>query len=169
MFPNMWSDVNNTYIAYILAHALVLKTLSECMPHSPQKSTYTRTSTPVQRCSQFFSMQTIAIHFETWVLPKKLIPSQPGSWRGHGSLLHRHHLIIHVGAGSIQPANGSPSMFTTNAIRSLAGVFLFTERTLWSGTLKIFAAHFFLGCTNQNDSSKSDWYDAYSRFITSKK
>jgi len=66
------------------------------------KCTYTRTSTPVRRCSNFFAMQSVATHLATWVLPKKPSNSTPAPGAVAAALSHRHHLIIRLGACPIQ-------------------------------------------------------------------
>jgi len=60
------------------------------------------------------SLQTLN-YLERWVLPKKPSKSTPAHDAVAVALLHRHYLIIHVGTGRIQLANGSPSLLSMEA------------------------------------------------------
>jgi len=60
------------------------------------------------------SLQTLN-HLESWVLPKKPSKSTPAHDAVAVALLHRHHLIIHVGTGPIQLVNSPPSLFAMEA------------------------------------------------------
>jgi len=100
-------------------------TRDTCLVHATltaKKCTYTRVSTSLRRCSNFFAIGTIATHLETWILPKRPSKHTPTHNVVVVVLSHRHHLIIHVVADPIQLANDSPSLYATDAMHH---IFLF--------------------------------------------
>jgi len=94
-------------IAYVPAHALVLKTPVYYMPHSTQKNAHTpvqarpcdsaATSSPCKPLQPILKLEFCLRNYQN--------PRQPMTqlWS------HRHHTIIRVGAGPIQIVYGSQS------------------------------------------------------------
>jgi hypothetical protein len=62
-------------------------------------------------------MQPIVTYLAIGVLLKKPSESTPVYDVVKVVLSHRHHLIIHVGVGSIQLVNGSNQLFTMDEIQ----------------------------------------------------
>jgi len=123
VYANVYVDAHNTCLTYTPAHAWCSQHLSKCMHTLRKKCTCTRACTTMQRCRNFFAMETIANL--SWVLRKascrllfaarpaavsarlvarrcslkKSVQIHASSWRGSRcGVIHTHthpHLYVH--------------------------------------------------------------------------
>ena len=137
---NVYADVHNICLTYIPAHAWCATTPVNACRLSAKKCIWTHVCAPIQLCSSFFAMEAIANL--SWVLREHragccLLPgplagnllrdavrsrNPSKSTLAHDAVatavLHKHHLIIRVGAGLIQFVYRSHLRLATEVTRN---------------------------------------------------